>query len=157
MKRKMSGLDEVFTLDASIVVKWFKKGEELEQEALSLRDKILRSKIYTITSEWLLLEVVRALIKVNYPRNKIEEAYSMLKEITSLGFIEAIPVRKALDKAKDVEIDLSLFASDAIYLATAIINHATLISEDKHLLNKNVMNYAQKEGVKIISLREKIW
>ena len=69
MKRKMSGLDEVFTLDASIVVKWFKKGEELEQEALSLRDKILGSKIYTITSEWLLLEVVRALIKVNYPRN----------------------------------------------------------------------------------------
>ena len=81
----------------------------------------------------------------------------MLKEITSLGFIEAIPVRKALDKAKDVEIALSLFASDAIYLATAIINHATLISEDKHLLNRNVMNYAQKEGVKIISLKEKIW
>lgn len=157
MKRKMSSLDKVFALDASVVAKWFKKGEELEQEALSLRDKILGSKVYAVTSEWLLLEVVRALVKVNYPRDKIEEAYSTLKEITSWGFMEATPVRKALDKAKDIEIALSLFASDAIYLATAIINHATLISEDKHLLNRDVMNYAQREGIKIISLKEKIW
>jgi len=153
----MSILGEAFALDASVVVKWFKKGEEFEWEALSLRDKILGSKVYAVTSEWLLLEVVRALVKVNYPRDKIEAAYSTLKEITSLGFIEAVPVGKALDKAKEVEISLSLFASDAVYLATAIINHATLISEDKHLLNRDAVNYAQREGSKIISLKEKIW
>jgi len=157
MKRKMSVLGEVFALDASVVVKWFKKGEDLEQEALSLRDKILESKVDAVSSEWLLLEVVRALVKVNYPRGKIEEAYSTLKEITSLGFIKAVPVGKVLDKAKEIEVALSLFASDAVYLATAIINHATLISEDKHLLNRNVVNYAQREGIKIISLKEKIW
>lgn len=157
MKRKMNVLGEVLALDASVIVKWFKKGEELEQEALNLRDKILGSKVYALTSEWLLLEVVRALAKVNYPRDKIEEAYSTLKEITSLGFIEAVPVRKALDKAKEIEIALSLFASDAVYLATAIINHATLISEDKHLLNRDVVNYAQREGIKIISLKEENW
>ena len=135
-------MSEVFALDASVVAKWFKKGEELEREALSLRDKLLGSKIYGVTSEWLLLEVVRALVKANYPRDKIEAAYSTLKEITSLGFIEAVPIGKALDKAKEIEITLSLFASDAIYLATAIINHAILISEDKHLLNRDVANYA---------------
>lgn len=148
-------MDEVFALDASVVAKWFKKGEELEREALNLRDKILGSRVYAVTSEWVLLEVIRALVKINYPRDKIEAAYTILKEITSFGFIEALPVGKALDKAKEIEVDLSLFASDAIYLATAIINHATLISEDKHLLNKDVANYAQKEGVKIISLEEK--
>ena len=153
----MSILDKVFALDASVVAKWLKKGEELEQEALSLRDKILGSKVCAVTSEWLLLEVVRALVKVNYPRNKIEEAYSTLQEIASLGFIEAVPIGKALDKAKEIEIALSLFASDAVYLATAIINHATLISQDKHLLNRDVVNYARREGVKIISLKERIW
>ena len=157
MRRKMKISDEIIALDASVVTKWFKKGEKHEQEALSLRDKILGSKVYAVTSEWLLLEVVRALVKVNYPKDKVEEAYSILKEITSLGFIEVIPVSKSLDKAKEIEIALSLFASDAVYLATAMINHATLISEDKHLLNRNVVDYAQREGIKIISLEEKRW
>jgi len=150
-------LGEVFALDASIVVKWFKRGEEFEREALSLRDKILGSKVSAVTSEWLLLEVVHALVKVNYPKEKIEETYATLREITSLGFIDAVPVGETLDKAKEVEVVLSLFTSDAVYLAAAIINHATLISEDRHLLNMDVANYAQKEGIKIISLKETIW
>jgi len=136
-------LGEVLALDASVVVKWFKKSEECEQEALSLRNEILGSKVSAVTSEWLLLEVVRALVKVNYPKEKIEETYATLREITSLGFIEAVPVGKILEKAKEVEIALSLFASDAVYLATAIINHATLVSEDRHLLNNDIRNYAQ--------------
>jgi len=155
MKRKMSVWGEVFALDASVAMKWFKKGEEFEREALSLRDKILGSTVSAVTSEWPLLEVVRALVKVNYPNEKVEETYATLREITSLGFIEAVPVGKILDKAKEVEIVLSLFASDAIYLATAITNHAALIGEDRHLLNKDIKNYAQREGIKIISLKEK--
>jgi len=156
MKRRTRVLNNLLALDASVVAKWFKKGEEFEREALNLRDKILGSEVHAVTSEWLLLEVVRALVKVNYPRDKIEEAYSTLKEITSLGFIEAVPIREVLDKSVEIEIALSLFASDAVYLATAIINHATLISEDKHLLNRDVMNYAQTEGIRIVNLKEKI-
>jgi len=147
-------LDEALALDASVIAKWFRKGEEHEREALSLRDKILASQVQAVTSEWLLLEVVRALVEANYPKEKVEEAYFTLKEITSLGFIEAIPVGKTLDEAKDIEITLSLFASDAVYLATAIISHATLITEGKHMLNRNVKSYAQREGIKIISLKE---
>jgi predicted nucleic acid-binding protein len=157
MKRRIRILDNVLALDASVVAKWFKRGEEFEREALNLRDKVLGSKVHAISSEWLLLEVVRALVKVDYPRDKIEEAYAALKEITSLGFIEAVPVGKVLDKAAEIEIALSLFASDSVYLATAIINHATLISEDKHLLNRNVVNYAQKKGIQVITLKETIW
>jgi len=157
MKRKTSALGRVFALDASVVAKWFKKGEEHESEALNLRDNILGSKVAALTSEWLLLEVVRALVKVNYSKEKIEEAYSALREITSLGFIEAVPVGKALEKAKEVEIALSLFASDSVYLATAITNNATLITEDRHLLNKMVAEHAKKEGIKIVSLRDKSW
>ena len=155
MKRKMNGLDDSLTLDASVVVKWFKKGEKFEREALNLRDEILKSKVHAITSEWLLLEVVRGLVKAGYPKDKIEQAYSVLKEMTSLGFIEAMPVGEALEKAKAIEIDLSLYASDSIYLATSIISQASLISEDKHLLDKNVTSYAQKQGIKIMSLRDR--
>jgi len=156
MKRKMSALAEAFALDASVVAKWFKKGEEHESEALALRDRILGSKIAALTSEWLILEVVRALVKVNYPREKIEEAYSTLRETTYLGFIEAVPIGLTIEKAKEIEIALSLFASDSVYLATAILKNAALVTEDKHLLKKDVVEYAQKEGIRIVSLRDQI-
>jgi len=157
MRRKMSALAEALTLDASVVAKWFKKGEEHESEALALRDKILGSRVKALTSEWLVLEVVRALVKVHYPREKIEQAYSALREIIALEFIEAVPIGITLDKAKEIEIALSLFASDSVYLATAVMKKANLVTEDKHLLEKEVVEYARKEGVKIISLKENIW
>jgi len=144
-------------LDASVIVKWFKKGEEFERQALNLRDEILGSKVYAVTSEWFFLEVVRAMVKAAYPRGKIDAAFSTLKEIVSLGFIEAIPVGKVIEKAEEVEVALSLFAADAVYLATAIISRATLITEDRHLLTRDVASYAQREGVRIISLEKKNW
>ncbi|MFQ6075145.1 MAG: type II toxin-antitoxin system VapC family toxin [Candidatus Bathyarchaeia archaeon] len=157
MKRKMKPLVETITLDASVVVKWFKKGEAHEEESLSLRDAILTSKIPATTSEWLLLEVVRGLVRANYPREKVDEAYSTLREMTSVGFIEALPIREVMDEAKGLEIDLSLFASDAVYLATAILTQAALITEDRHLLDKHVVKYAQERGVKITALRDTTW
>jgi predicted nucleic acid-binding protein len=154
MRRKTKGLIEIYALDASVVIKWFKKGEEHESEALRLRDSILSSKISALTSEWLLLEVVRALVKVNYPDEKIEEAFATLKEITSLGFIESVAVGKVLEKAKEMEVRLSLFASDSIYLATALSYNAVLVTEDRHLLKKEVSDYAKDAGIKIMSLKE---
>jgi predicted nucleic acid-binding protein len=152
----MSALAEAFVLDASVIAKWFKKGEDHESEALDLRDKILGSRVKALTSEWFVLEIVRALVKANYPGDKIEEAYSALREIVSLEFIEAVPIGMILDKAKEIEIALSLFASDAVYLATAVMKKANLVTEDRHLLGKEVVEYARKEGVKIESLKEDI-
>lgn len=149
-------MDEALALDASVVVKWFKKGEALEKEALALRDRVLDTKVSALTSEWLLLEVVRAMVKVDFPREKIEAAYSTLKEIVSLGFIEAVPVGDVMDEAKDIEVALSLFPSDAVYLATAMRGHATLVTEDRHLLRRAVKEYAGKGGVKVLSLGDTI-
>jgi predicted nucleic acid-binding protein len=147
-------LDEALALDASVVVKWFKEGERLEREALSLRDRILDSKVSALTSEWLLLEVVRAMVKVGFPRRKIEGAYSTLREIASLGFIEAVPVGEVLNEAKEIMVALPLFASDSVYLATAVKRNATLVTEDRHLLRKEVREYAEKGGIRVMSLEE---
>ncbi len=51
----------MITLDASVVVKWFKKGEAFEDEALWLYQKIRGLEINASTSEWTILEVTRAL------------------------------------------------------------------------------------------------
>jgi predicted nucleic acid-binding protein len=147
-------LDEALALDASVVVKWFKEGERMEGEALALRDGILGGRVSALTSEWLLLEVVRAMVKVGFPREKIDGAFSALKEMVSLGFIEAVPVGEVMDEAKEIEVALSLFASDSVYLATAMKRNATLITEDRHLLRREVRDYAKEGGIGILSLGE---
>jgi len=145
-------LPETIAVDASIVVKWFKKGEAHEQQALKVREDIFTTRLHAVAPEWLFLEIVRALVKIDYPKNKIEEAYASLKEATSLDLIEVVPMSRSLDKAKEAEIELKLFASDAAYLATAITYSADFLTEDKHLLNKRVSTYAEKEGIRILTL-----
>ncbi|MBS7651045.1 MAG: type II toxin-antitoxin system VapC family toxin [Candidatus Bathyarchaeia archaeon] len=141
------------SLDASIVVKWFKKGEAHERQALKVRDDIFTMKVHAIAPELLLLEVVRALVKIGYPKLKIEGAYSTLKEAASLNLIELAPMCGLLDKAKEVEVELSLSASDATYLAASIVHNADLLTEDKHLLGNHVLKYAEKDGIHILSLK----
>ena len=56
-------MGETLALAASVVVKWFKEGEKLEREGLALRDGILDGRVSAVTSEWLLLEGVQAMVK----------------------------------------------------------------------------------------------
>ena len=141
-------------VDSSVIVKWFKKGEEFEREALVLKDEVLSGTITLIMSEWVFLEVVRGLTKAGYPKDKVIQAYDILKEMVYLGFIEVVPVTTLLEKAKELVVELNLYASDAVNLASALMKKVDVISEDKHLLRNSVKNYAKKFGVRIYSLRE---
>lgn len=146
-------MPEAIAIDASVAVKWFKKGERGEAEALRLRDAIFTAKTDAIAPAWLLLEVVRALVKVNYPREKIEDAYSALKDASSLGLIEITSATELLDKAKTLAIELKLFASDAIYLSAALTHRINLVTDDSHLLKESVQEYAVREGIRILPLQ----
>ena len=62
--------------------------------------------------------------------------------------------KRLLDEAKELEIELNLYASDAVNLAPAIIYSIDMITEDKHLLRKSVKKFARKHGVNILTLKE---
>ncbi len=153
MRRRKRKLAETYVLDSSIVVKWFKKGEEREAEALRLKDDILESRVSAVCSDWLLVEVVRGLMKAGFPGKRVEACYSALREIGSLGFLEQVSVGDVLDLTKDAEITLALYASDAVHLATAVSRRATLLTEDEHLLKKAVVEYASERGVSVRNLK----
>jgi hypothetical protein len=68
-----------------------------------------------------------------------------------------VPAREVSDKAVEIEVVLSLFASDTVCLATVVTKHTTLIAADKHLLNRDVAEYAQRKEARVINLKEKIW
>lgn len=152
MSERKPRLSVTIAIDASIAVKWFKKGERGEEQALIVREEIFTGKKRAIAPAWLLLEVVRGLVKIDYPKEKVQEAYSALREAASLDLIEIVPINALLDKAKDAVIDLKLFASDAAYLAVAITEHADLLTDDEHLLKQRVLDYAEKEGIHILRL-----
>ncbi len=141
-------------LDSSVVVKWFKKGEELEDEALRLRNEILSSGLKAVASELMPLEVCRALIKAGYEKGKVNEAYATLKELFEYGFIEPVSVKDVRDEAEELLSELGLHVIDAINLATAIVSSTSLLTEDRHLLKRKVKELMEREGLKVVSLRE---
>ena len=141
-------------VDSSIIVKWFKKGEDHEKEALKLRDDTLSAIVNPILSEWVYLEVVRALVKAEYPKAKIIQSHDTLKEMAELGFIRVIPISTLLEKARDLEVELNLYASDAVNLSAAVLNSKDMLTEDRHLLQKPVKDFMEKLGLKVSRLDE---
>lgn len=74
--------------------------------------------------------------------------------MVNLGFIEAIPISDLLEKAKELEIRLRLYASDAVNLAPALINSVNMVSEDRHLLCSHVKNLMETLRLKIFRLKD---
>jgi len=142
------------TLDSSVVVKWFKKGEPFEEEALRLRRDVLSSSVSFSASELMPLEVCRALVKVGYSHEKVREAYATLREMIELGFLKSISTAASRDRAKDLIVELNLYVADALNLASAVLSSSNLLTEDRHLLKKKVERFMEKNGLKNIRLKE---
>ena len=145
---------ETLVIDASVLVKWFKKEEAFEEEALKLRRDVLSSKVAVMVSELTFLEVCRALVKVGYPPEKVEEAYATLREMSELGFLKPVPVSTLIDKAKDLILEVNLYVADALTLAAALTTSSDLLTEDRHLTKPEVKENMRKEGLKVVSLKE---
>ncbi|MBD3261765.1 MAG: PIN domain-containing protein [Candidatus Altiarchaeales archaeon] len=140
-------------LDASIIVKWFKKDEPKITEALNILESIKNLEGNYMTSEWSLLEVTRALSKAAYKEEVISEDYISLKDLAGVGAINLIPVSQNLDLAHKITVQMKLYASDSIHLATAIQNNCNiLISEDQHHHKKKLKEYLKKFDIKVKKL-----
>ena len=143
------------TIDASISVKWFKKNEAYEKEALYLLERIKSFDIMCNANEWIILETVRGLVKAKYPEEEIDKAYDSLMELMNTRAIRRIRVSEILPLAKSIEKDLKLYAADAVHLATAIgTGSRVLWTEDKHLHKKKVKEFTRNRGLEILRLEK---
>jgi len=142
-------------LDASVVVKWFKSDEADRNDALELFHKAVKTNGKYVASEWLILEVVRALVKNGISAQDIEEDYRIIKRLLERGAIKTLPVTEVLELAKDIQIRLHLYAADAVHLATAISTGSSVRwTEDDHLRKKSVKEYAAGYGLAVKRLEE---
>jgi len=141
------------TIDASISVKWFKKGESHEKEALYLLERIKSFEIACNVNEWLILETVRGLVRASYSKKDIDKAYDTMMELMDIKAIKRINVSEVLPLAKSIERDLNLYAADAVHLATAIVTGSRVLwTEDKHLYKKKVRDFAGDQGLEVLKL-----
>ncbi len=141
--------------DTSVIVKWFKEAEEQREESLKLRERVVNFDTEFIMSYYGLLELVRALAKSNFPGGKIEEAFKNMLDLYDIGALKSVRIDEVLHLAKDIELDLNLYASDALHLACAI-NHKCDIfwSADRHHLKDKTKNYLKKYNIRVKSLKE---
>jgi len=86
-------------LDASVVVKWFKSGEDKEDLALRLRDEILGFVREAVFNEWLILEIVRALTKAEYSFDDVVSSVHDLRDMHQIDVVRIIPVSGVLNLA----------------------------------------------------------
>jgi len=141
-------------LDSSVLVKWFKRGEEREAEAIRLRDDVLDQRIRALVPELGPLEVCRGLVKVGLSREKVLRAHATLEEMERLGLLEVVPVGEARREVPVLLCELGLFVSDALVLASSLVRGADLVTEDSHLLTERVRRFAGQRGVRVLGLEE---
>lgn len=88
-------------LDASVIVKWFKEGEEYRDEALKLQDRVINFDTEFVMSYYGLLEVVRSLVKASFPRDKIEDSFQSIRDLYDIGALKPVGIDKVLYLAKE--------------------------------------------------------
>jgi predicted nucleic acid-binding protein len=69
-----------------------------------------------VVNEWITLEVVRALVKAGYPKEKVNETFDVLIELMNIGALRKISVSDVIHLAKFIEIEYNLYAADAVHV-----------------------------------------
>jgi len=138
-------------IDSSVVVKWFKREEEHSVEACQLLERISEQDSEFCSSEWLILELIRALVKIDAPKDLLTESGTVLKNMFEIRALNKIAVSSEMvETAKDLIIELNLHAADAVHLASAIKTKSSVLwTEDEHFHKKAVLDYAKEYKLEI--------
>ena len=142
-------------LDTSVVVKWFKEGEAYRDEALVLRDRLVDFDGEFVMSYYGVIELVRALVKTGFSREKIEDAFQSLVDLYEIGALKTVKIEEVLYLVKDIEVELNLYAADALHLASAIHHDCDVLwSVDEHFLKNKTKRFLKTRRVEVKHLSE---
>ena len=142
-------------LDTSVVVKWFREGEDHRDESLELRERIINFDCEFVMSFYGIMELVRALVKNKYQKDIIEDSFQSMMDMYKIDALKSVGIEEVLYRAKDIAIALNLYAGDALHLASAIQYGCKIFwSEDKHHLKVSTREFMKRYNVEIKSLAQ---
>ena len=131
------------------------RNEEYYEESLKLREKILNFETEFVMSYYGLLELIRALVKSKYPKEKVEESFQSINDLYGIGALKNVRIEEVLYLAKDIEIELNLYASDALHVACAVHRGCRIFwSEDSHHLKEKTREYMRTHNIMVRTLKQ---
>ncbi len=118
-------------LDTSVVIKWFRQGEELAERALALRKGYLEGQLLVFVPSLLGYELANVLrYKNDLTREQVEEAVQSLFDMElEWTHLSAPLLRRAVAIARKYDITVC----DAVFAALAESLGATLVTADARL------------------------
>lgn len=142
-------------IDASIVVKWFKEDEPDFDESNALLQRVAQMNTSFVMNSYGILEVVRALVKANFSRKHIQDAFQNLSDLYEIGAVKNVAFESIIHLSKDVQIDINLYASDAVHVASAIIQNCSVFwSADHHHLKQKTKTYLKKYDINVKHIKQ---
>jgi len=99
--------------------------------------------------------VVRALKKNNFPKEVIVDSFQSIADLYDIGALKHVEIKEVLYLAQEIEIELSLYASDALHVASAINHDCDILwSVDKHHLKDKTRTFLKKYNLEPKHLSE---
>lgn len=121
-----------YVVDASVVSKWFNKGEEFEEEADTLREAWATGGVELFSPSLMLFEVANSIWK--NPNTPNDVARALVKAAVSISPNLVTPRARVVGMAMSVARKESITFYDAVYLALAKSLSARLITADQKQL-----------------------
>ena len=117
-------------VDASIVLKWFINEIGSEDAVVFLQEHVAGNSLL-IAPDLLFLEVLNVL---RFKKKNEKELLNVLKELQELQLHIQKITPEILEKTIHFALQYNLTIYDALYVATATIHGAPLITDDKEIL-----------------------
>lgn len=145
-----------YYVDASVIAKWYKEKEEFEDEALKLLDDIVGFEVTGVTSSLTMLELIRALQKINIEEKLIKESLTTLNSLFKTCLVKTNISDECINLSKNLMLSLRLHASDSIHLSSAVLEgcETILTADSEHMLRQNVVKiFSKNYGIDILHIK----
>ena len=121
-------------LDTSVIIKWYRQGEALAQQALVLRTAYLAGAATISVPSLLIYEVTNVLrYKNDLSTDQVKEAVQSLFDM-DLDIMS--PSRLVVDQAIELARTYNITVYDATFVALAEVLSATLVTADERLVQR---------------------
>jgi len=127
-------MDGAVVLDTSVVIKWFRQGEVLADQALALRDAYLDGQIVVSVPSLLAYELTNVLrYKEDLTTDQVQEAVQSLFDMRLEWVLPSSAVmRRAVEMARAYETTIY----DATFAALAESLNAAFVTADERLVRR---------------------
>ena len=127
-------ISSAVVVDSSVVIKWFRRYEELREQALKLRQAYLDGQLFIHVPALLIYEVANVLrYKADMSKSKVQQALQSLFDM-GIGIEYINP--KAVEKAVEIAYSYDVTIYDATFVALAWQLDISFITADQKLARK---------------------